>query len=153
MDIYNRSTLKVRKIMSKNDIITKNRILPFIQISMAVVYILFGWLKLLWWSPAEELVFLSTSFVNFDWFYPLLGFWEVWLGILFLHLKRFRKWGFRLFLAHMIGTFLPFVTTPELCVWICEEGLFNHPTFTIVWQYIIKNVSLIGCWLVLKFSK
>jgi len=132
-------------------VITKKRIIPFIQISMAVVYLLFGGLKLIGGSPAEELVFLSTSFVDFDWFYPLLGVWEVGLGILFLHLKAFRKFWFWLFIAHMAWTFLPFITTPELCIGICETW-FNHPTFTIVWQYIIKNVSLIWCWLILMYT-
>jgi len=136
----------------KKQFSTNLQVITFIQISMAVVYILFGILKLLWWSPAEELVFLSTSFVDFTWFYPLLWFWEVWLWISFLHLRFFRKYWFRLFMAHMIWTFLPFITTPELCVWVCEKW-FNHPTFTLVWQYIIKNVSLIWCGLVLKYTR
>jgi hypothetical protein len=133
-------------------IITRNRIIPFIQISMCVVYVLFWILKLVWGSPAEELVFLSTSFVDFDRFYPFLWVWEVALGLLFLNLKWFRKVGFWLFIAHMLWTFLPFITTPELCVGTCENW-FNHPTFTIVGQYIVKNVSLIACGLILKYTR
>ena len=134
----------------KRIVLEKDRFIPFIQISMAVVYIMFWALKLLWWSPAEELVFLSTSFVNFNWFYPLLWVWEVWIGILFLHVWLFKKYWFWLFLTHMAWTFLPFITTPELCVGVCEKW-FTHPTFTLIGQYIVKNVSLIWCWLVLKY--
>ena len=144
------TTSSTLKIMHQT-FITKNRILPFIQISMSLVYILFWILKLIWGSPAQELVYLSTSFVDFDWFYPLLGVREVALGLLFLNLTWFRKIGFWLFIAHMLWTFLPFITTPELCIGTCEEWL-NHPTFTLIGQYIVKNVSLIACGLVLKYT-
>jgi len=135
----------------KKIFITKNRILPFVQISMSAIYIMFWVLKLIWWSPASELVFLSTPFVNFDRFYPLLGLWEVLLGLSFLHLKTFKRYIFPLFIMHMIWTFIPFITTPELCLETCEQW-FRHPTFTIVGQYIVKNLSLIACWLILKYS-
>lgn len=137
--------------------LTKPRIITFIQISMAAIYILFWWLKLIWWSPAEDLVFQSISqsipFMNFSRFYPFLGAREVLLWLLFLHLPSFRRFGFWLFIAHMIGTFLPFITTPSLCLWVCEAWAITHPTFTIVWQYIVKNISLIACWLVLMYTQ
>lgn len=137
--------------------ITKSRIIPFIQISMAIIYILFWLLKLIGGSPAEDLVLQSISqsipFMNFSRFYPFLWVREVWLWLLFLYLPWFRKFWFWLFLAHMIGTFLPFITTPSLCLWVCKAGLISHPTFTIIWQYIVKNVSLISCWLILMYSQ
>ena len=137
--------------------ITKSRIIPFIQISMAAIYILFWSLKLIWWSPAEDLVFQSISqsipFMWFSWFYPFLWSWEVLLWLLFLHLWLFRKFGFWLFMIHMMGTFLPFITTTDLCLWICKAWDIYHPTFTIVWQYILKNVSMISCGLVLMYTQ
>lgn len=133
--------------------LTKQRIIPFTQISMAVIYIAFWLLKLVWWSPAEDLVLQSTAFVDFSWFYPVLWTWEVWLWLLFLYLPWFKKFWFWLFIAHMAGTFIPFITTPELCIWVCKAWAISHPTFTIVWQYIVKNLSLIACWLLLKYNE
>ncbi len=140
------------KIMSKKIVITKSWIITFIQVSMALIYILFWVLKLWGWSPSQELIYLSTSFIEFERFYPALWIWEVVLWFFFLHKKAFRKVWFWLFMVHMAGTFLPFFTTPELCFWVCEEGI-AHPTFTMVGQYIVKNISLIACGLILKYSK
>jgi hypothetical protein len=133
--------------------LTKQRIIPFTQVSMAIIYIAFWVLKLVWGSPAEDLVLQSTAFVDFAWFYPVLWSWEVWLWLLFLYLPWFKKFWFWLFVAHMAWTFIPFITTPELCVWVCRDWAFSHPTFTIVWQYIVKNLSLIACWLLLKYNE
>ena len=137
--------------------ITKPRIIPFIQISMAAIYILFWWLKLIWWSPSEDLVFQSISqsipFMNFSWFYPFLWWWEILIWLLFLNISRFRKFWFWVFLVHIFGTFLPFITSPSLCIWVCKAGDISHPTFTIIWQYILKNISLISCALILMYTQ
>lgn len=135
-------------------LLKKKRITPFLQFSCAVVYILFGLLKFGGWSPAEQLIFdlaQALPYVEFERFYPLLGGWEVLLWIVFLKLSRFRQRWFWLFLAHMLGTFLPFVIIPESCLGVCEVWL-RHPTFTMFGQYIVKNFSLIGCGVVLKYS-
>lgn len=135
--------------MQYNKIHIQQPVILFTQRSMAIIYILFWWLKLIGGSPAEELIIKSITFVDFNWFYPLLGIWEVWIGLLFLNLKRFKKFWFWLFIGHMIGTFIPFITTPELCTTTCTSSI--QFAFTIVWQYIIKNLALISCWLVLKY--
>ena len=126
------------------------RIIPTTQICMALIYLMFGGLKLLWLSPASDLVLQATAFLWLDRFYDVLGVREVVLWLMFLHLGVFRKVWFWLFVWHMIGTFIPFVTAPELCVGTCAS--WEYYTLTLVWQYIIKNVSLICCALVLKFS-
>ncbi len=135
--------------MTHNKIHIQQPVILFTQRSMAIIYILFGWLKLVGGSPAEDLILQSITFVDFGRFYPLLGVWEVIIWLLFLHLKRFQRFWFWLFIAHMMGTFIPFISTPELCTAPCNSSI--QFAFTIVWQYIIKNIALISCWLILKY--
>ena len=56
--------------------------LSLMRVSLGVVFLWFGALKLLpGLSPAEELVRNTTFFVNPDWFIPLLAVWEMAIGL------------------------------------------------------------------------
>jgi uncharacterized membrane protein YkgB len=118
-----------------------------LRMGLGVVFLWFGALKLVpGASPAEALVRETVGWmVNPTWFLPVLALWEVTIGLGMLT-GRFRRATLLLLFAHMPGTFMPLVVTPEL-VW-------THFPFvlTLEGQYIVKNLVLIGSALVL-FSK
>lgn len=110
----------------------------FIRISLFVIYIWFGGLKLVGLSPAHDLAGDTMSFIPSDIFVPALAIFEVLLGISFLFPKLIR-YVFPIFILHMFGTFLPLIILPEQ---VYNESFFE---LTLVGQYIVKNLALIGC--------
>jgi len=105
--------------------------------SVAIVFIWFGGLKTVGMSPAQELVARTVYWVSPEVFIPVLGWWEVLigLGLLFRPLARF---AIALLFLQMPGTFLPLVLLPDICFTSVPFGL------TIEGQYIIKNLVLIS---------
>ena len=116
--------------------------LRLLRLSLGVVFIWFGGLKLFpGMSPAEELVKATVYFFPPDVFFPILGVWEVLIGVglLFRPLIRF---ALLLLFLQMPGTMLPLVILPEACFTSFPFGL------TLEGQYIIKNLVLISAALV-----
>ena len=109
----------------------------FLRISLAVVFIWFGILKPLGLSAAAELVRRTVYWLPPDFFIPLLGWWEVAIGVGLLFRPLIRVALFLLFLQ-MPGTILPLFLLPEVC--------FNQVPFapTLEGQYIIKNLILLS---------
>lgn len=112
-----------------------------LRIGLAVVFIWYGILKPLGMSPAADLVRRTVYFVPPDLFIPILGWWEVAIGVGLLFRSLNRTAIFLLFLQ-MPGTLLPLVLLPEVCFTQIPWGL------TLEGQYIIKNAVLIGAALV-----
>jgi uncharacterized membrane protein YkgB len=112
-----------------------------LRIALAVVFIWYGLLKPFGMSPAAELVRKTVYFVPPDVFIPILGWWEVAIGVGLLIRSLNRMAIFLLFLQ-MPGTLLPLVLLPEVCFTHVPWGL------TMEGQYIIKNAVLIGAALV-----
>lgn len=111
---------------------------PILRISLAVVFIWFGALKILGNTPVYELVASTVYWVDPDWFVPALGVVEalIGLGLLF-------RIGLRLVLAvlfvQLVGTFLVFVLRPE----IAFQG--NNPlALTTEGEFIVKNLVLLA---------
>jgi uncharacterized membrane protein YkgB len=109
----------------------------FLRLSLAIVFIWFGGLKVTGGSPAEELVKRTVYWFDPRWFIPTLGAWEVAIGVCMLWRPLIRV-SIGLLLLQMPGTFLPLVLLPEVCFtkipWVPSlEG-----------QYIIKNLVLIS---------
>jgi uncharacterized membrane protein YkgB len=73
---------------------------------------------------------------------PLLGLWEVAIGVAFL-IPALTRIGIVLLAFQMPGTFLPLVLLPEICFEVFPFGL------TLEGQYIIKNLIIIGSALVI----
>ncbi|MBW7907104.1 MAG: hypothetical protein LC135_11840 [Phycisphaerae bacterium] len=114
------------------------RIGPWLlRISLGIVFIWFGALKPLGLSPANELVARTVVWFPPGVFLPILGAWEVAIGVCLL-LKPLNRVGILLLLLQMPGTMLPLVLLPDVC--------FVHVPFvpTIEGQYIIKNLVLIS---------
>ncbi len=113
----------------------------FLRISLAIIFIWFGALKFLGMSPAEELVRRTVYWFQPEIFVPVLGWWEVAIGIGLLIRPLIRVSILLLFLQ-MPGTMLPLILLPDVCFTQFPLGL------TLESQYIIKNLILISAALV-----
>ena len=110
---------------------------PVLRIAIAVVFIWFGALKVFGISPAGELVAATVYVVDPAVFVPVLGVWEVVIGLCLLYRPLIRPGIFLLFLQ-LPGTFLPIVLLPGVVFTTFPYGL------TVEGQYIIKNLVIIG---------
>lgn len=115
----------------------------YLQISIGLVYLWFGTLKFFPnVSPAEELATNTIGELTFSIIPPsvsiiLLAIWEVLVGILFLFDFQ-KKVVIKVSVVHMLLTFTPLYFFPEL---IFTENLL---TLTLLGQYIIKNLIILG---------
>ena len=109
-----------------------------LRYSLGIIYIWFGALKPLGLSPAQELV--ENTVYWFDdpkTFVPILGVWEIVIGITICIKPLIRVALFLLFLQ-MPGTFLPLILFPDVCFTNFPFGL------TLEGQYIVKNLIIIS---------
>ena len=77
-----------------------------LRISLAIIFIWFGALKPFRISAADDLIAHTIYWFDPDWFIPVLGVWEVLIGVCLLIRPLIRIALFLLFLQ-MPGTFLP----------------------------------------------
>jgi uncharacterized membrane protein YkgB len=110
--------------------------LVLLRLSLAVIFIWFGALKLFDLSPAAELVRRTVYWITPEVFVPVLGWWEILIGVFLLFRPTIRV-AIALLFLQMPGTMLPLVLLPEVC--------FTRPPFglTLEGQYIVKNLVLI----------
>jgi uncharacterized membrane protein YkgB len=108
-----------------------------LRISLGIIFIWFGLLKVYGVSPANDLVARTVYWIRPDVFIPVLGWWEVLIGVGLFFRVALRLTLFLLFLQ-MPGTMLPLIILPDVC--------YTHFPFslTIEGQYIIKNFVLIS---------
>ncbi len=132
---YDELDIFITKFMSKWGI-------TFLRYSLGVIYIWFGILKPFGLSPAQELVENTVYwFDNPKTFVPILGWWEVVIGLTMCIKPLIRVSIFLLFIQ-MPGTFLPLILLPEVCFSNFPFGL------TLEGQYIVKNLIIISAALV-----
>ncbi len=108
-----------------------------VRYSLAIIFIWFGLLKPLGMSPAADLVANTVYWFPPDVFVPILGWWEVAIGVGLLY----RPWvrvALSLLFLQMPGTALPLVLLPGVCFSKFPLGL------TLEGQYIIKNLTIIS---------
>jgi uncharacterized membrane protein YphA (DoxX/SURF4 family) len=111
--------------------------LLILRLSLGVVFIWFGALKPFGDSPANDVIVKTIYWFDPDIFIPILGYWEVLIGICLLYTPLIR-FGLFLLAIQIPGTFLPLILRPEIC-------FLNFPfELTLEGQYIIKNLVLIG---------
>jgi uncharacterized membrane protein YphA (DoxX/SURF4 family) len=119
-----------------------------LRISIGLIYLWFGALKFFHgYSPAEDLTINTINKLTFG-LIPqpvniiLLAVWECSIGIFLITGKSLRTVLIFLF-VHMACTFTPLLFFPSLS--------FNYPPygFTLVGQYIMKNLIIICAALVL----
>ena len=107
------------------------------RISLALVFIWFGILKPLGMSPEEELIKRTVYWLPPEFFLPILGWWEVAIGVGLLYRPLVRA-SLLLLLLQLPGTMLPLVLLPDICFARFPFGL------TIEGQYIVKNLFLVS---------
>ena len=110
--------------------------ITLLRYSLGIIYIWFGILKPFGLSPAQELV---ENFV------PILGWWEVIIGVT-MCIKPLIRISIVLLFIQMPGTFLPLILFPEVCFTTFPFGL------TLEGQYIVKNLIIISAALVVGSS-
>ncbi|MGV1099661.1 hypothetical protein ACUUL3_09685 [Thiovibrio sp. JS02] len=110
---------------------------PLMRYSIALIFIWFGLLKPLGMSPEEELIKRTVYWVSPRIFLPVLGWWEVSVGLCLLYRPLLRV-ALLLLLLQLPGTMLPLVLLPEIC--------FTQPPFglSLEGQYIVKNLFLVS---------
>ncbi len=125
--------------------IKKNQILA---ITIGLVYLWFGGLKFFnHLSPAEDLAKTTIDVLTFGLISSkisiiLLAIWETIIGVLLI-LNIYRKPVIILAIIHLVFTFTPFLFFPNL-------SFNNSPlVFTLLGQYIFKNIIIIGALLTL----
>ncbi len=117
--------------------------LRLLRISMGVVFLWFGALKLVpGLSPAEGMIAETISFLPMSLFLPVLAVWEIAIGLGFITGKFMRLTILLLFLQ-MPGTISPVILRPDLVFTSFPFGL------TLEGQYIVKNLVLISAALVI----
>jgi uncharacterized membrane protein YkgB len=116
--------------------------IPMLRVSLGLVFVWFGALKVFDVSPVADLVARTVYWVDPDLFVTALGFFEVFVGIMLLF-----GWALRLTLAlftlQMIGTFLTFLVLPQVTF---RDG--NPVLLTVEGEFVVKNLVLISAALV-----
>lgn len=111
---------------------------PALRLALGIVFLWFGWLKILDLSPVKDLIFQTYNFLPQPLFFSFLGLLEVAIGIgLILKLRL------RLILAllwlQLAGTFLALALNPS-------TFYLNHNPFllTLKGEFIVKNLILLA---------
>lgn len=118
------------------------RSINLLRISIGIIYLWFGALKFFHgYSPAEDLAINTINKLTFD-LIPqpvniiLLAAWECAVGIALIIGKGIRTALILLF-VHMVCTFTPLLFFPSVSFKYAPYG------FTLVGQYIMKNIIII----------
>ena len=110
---------------------------PALRISLGVVFVWFGVLKVLDVSPVSELVARTVYWFDPNLVVPALGIFEILVGGL-LVLNRWLRLALALFAAQMVGTFLVFIVLPQVAF---RDG--NPLLLTVEGEFVLKNLVLL----------
>ena len=122
---------------------TSRYTVPLLRISLGIVYIWFGALKVADATPVGQLVARTVPFLPEKIFVPALGVFEVLLG-LGLIVGRYLGIVALLMVAHLAGTFMVLVTQPQEAF---QHG--NPLMLSMTGEFVVKNVVLIMAGLLL----
>jgi uncharacterized membrane protein YkgB len=116
--------------------------LPVLRVSLGMVFVWFGALKVFGVTPVFDLVAATVYWVDPDWFVPTLGVAEILIGIGLIG-GWLLRWVLLAFVAQMVGTALVFVTLPEVAF---QDS--NPLRLTVEGEFVIKNLVLLAAGLV-----
>jgi uncharacterized membrane protein YphA (DoxX/SURF4 family) len=116
---------------------------PALRVSLGVVFVWFGVLKVVGDSPVAELVHATVPWADRSLLVPALGWVEIVLGLALLVGRPIRL-ALVAVAAHLTGTFLVFVQAPSL---VMTEG--NLLLLNGNGEFVLKNVVLVCAALVL----
>ena len=117
--------------------------ITLLRISLGVVFVWFGALKVAGVSPVRDLLAATLPFVDADLSVPALGVVEIVIGLA-LAVGRLPRVTLLVLTGHLAGTFLTFLTASEL-MW---QGA-NPLALTADGEFVVKNVVLISAALLL----
>ncbi len=113
-----------------------------LRLTLGIVFVWFGALKIAGRSPVEDLVGDTVYWVDRDWFVPVLGVWEMVVGLGLLVPVALRL-TLLLFWLQMAGTFLSLVILPG------RSFQDNNPLLlSVTGEFVVKNLVLISAGLV-----
>ena len=115
---------------------------PLLRVSLGIVFVWFGALKVFDVTPVTDLVAETVYWVDPDWFVPLLGWVEVAVGLALI-LRRGLRLVLPVFLAQLLGTFLVLVVQPEVAF---QDG--NILKLSVEGEFVVKNLVLLSAGLV-----
>ena len=119
--------------------------ISLLRLTLAIVYLWFGGLKLIQTSPASERVVRTLFWLPPHTALNLIGGWEVLIGLgLLLTLPLVLRITLLLLWLQLAGTFQTFILLPDL---MFQNGNFLQPT--LEGQYTFKNLILITAGLVI----
>jgi putative oxidoreductase len=113
-----------------------------LRLSLGVVFVWFGALKIAGVTPVSDLVARTVYWVDPSWFVPALGVVEAVIGGGLLLGRALRTILF-LFWAQMLGTFLVFVVQPD----VAFQGS-NPLLLTTEGEFVVKNLVLLAAGMV-----
>jgi putative oxidoreductase len=117
--------------------------LPLLRISLGIVFVWFGLLKIAGETPVTDLVADTVYWLDPGWFVPLLGVFEVVVGLGLLMGKGLRI-VLALFALQMAGTFLVLVVQPDVAF---QNG--NPLLLTTEGEFVVKNLVLLSAGLMI----
>lgn len=116
---------------------------PALRVSLGVVFLWFGALKIFDVSPVADLVGRTAYWLEPGLVVPALGAFEVFVGACLLS-GRLLRFALALFALQMAGTFLVFVLLPEVAF---QRG--NPLLLTVEGEFVVKNLVLLSAGLVI----
>jgi uncharacterized membrane protein YkgB len=120
--------------------------LPLLRISLGIIFLWFGALKLTNSTPIADLIADTVPFLPDAWFVPALGGFEVLLGLALFVGRRIGIVA-ALMVAHLGGTFMVLVMQPEI---VFQRD--NPLLLTMTGEFVVKNVVLMAAGIVLASS-
>ena len=116
--------------------------IPLLRVSLGLVFVWFGALKVFRVSPVAELVARTVYWVDPSWLVPVLGAVEVIIGTGLLAGRALRT-VLALFWLQMLGTFLVLVIQPDVAF---QRG--NPLLLTVEGEFVVKNLVLLSAGMV-----
>ena len=137
-DIAERAWRGLERIDSKVLALLERVALPLLRVSLGIVFVWFGILKITGQTPVAQLVADTVFWIDPDWFVPLLGVFEALVGFGLLFGRGLRL-VLALFILQMIGTFLVLVVQPDVAF---QNG--NPLILTTEGEFVVKNLVLLS---------
>jgi uncharacterized membrane protein YkgB len=116
--------------------------IPALRVSLGIVFVWFGALKVFDVTPVTDLVARTVYWFDPAWVVPVLGVFEIVVGVGLLFKIALRP-VLALFFAQMVGTFLVLVLLPEISF---QDG--NPLLLTVEGEFVIKNLVLLSAGMV-----
>jgi uncharacterized membrane protein YkgB len=119
---------------------------PILRISLAAVFIWFGYLKVIGQSPIAGLVESTYHFIDYPNFLLILGWVEIVIGAGLLF-KLYLRVILALLWIQMLGTFASLFLNPD----VFFNGSFL--LLTELGEFVVKNIVLVAASLVIGGSE